>query len=150
MRVKNYTPLRLLAADPEDLEVIAAYMQDAALKVGDMAYLPSQRRFALVANRFVWEEGVSKRFGPFTRVRAGLHFDDVKKVRSKNIRMDAKQAIVVLLSVSCRKGPDGDDIIQLEFAGGGIIELLVEAINASIQDISTPWHTQNRPDHGLD
>ena len=44
--------LRLAAIDEEDLAVVSAYVQDAVLKVGDMVYLPRERRFAVGMNRF--------------------------------------------------------------------------------------------------
>ena len=44
--------LKLVALDQEDLAVISAHLQDAIVKVGDLTYLPRERRFALVARRF--------------------------------------------------------------------------------------------------
>ena len=38
--------LKLLALDDEDLAVISACVQDAVLKVGDLSYLPKERRFS--------------------------------------------------------------------------------------------------------
>jgi hypothetical protein len=49
-------PLKLTALDSEDLEIISAHMQDATLLVGDISYLPRQKKLALVANRFDWEQ----------------------------------------------------------------------------------------------
>ena len=43
--------LKLIALDAEDLSVVSAHLQDAVLQVGDLAYLPKERRFAAVANR---------------------------------------------------------------------------------------------------
>ena len=48
-------PLRLQALDAEDLALISAHLQDAAVRVGDIAFLKERRRFALVAARFDWE-----------------------------------------------------------------------------------------------
>jgi hypothetical protein len=147
MKIKNYKPLRLIAADADDVEVISAVLQDAVMKVGDMAFLKAERRFALVANRFIWEEGASKRFGPFTRVRAGVHFDDVLNVRSRNVRQDAKDAVVSLLAVRYQPNENGPGEVTLELAGGGEIVLQVDALNAVVTDISEPWRTQSKPEH---
>jgi hypothetical protein len=46
------TPLKLLALDEEDLQVVSSHLQDAVVRVGDMAYVPSQKRFAAILNRF--------------------------------------------------------------------------------------------------
>ncbi|MBF5066143.1 DUF2948 family protein, partial [Salmonella enterica subsp. enterica serovar Istanbul] len=37
--------LKLIAFDSEDLSVISAHLQDAVLTVGDLAYVPKDRRF---------------------------------------------------------------------------------------------------------
>ena len=147
MVIKNYIPLRLIAQDADDIGVVSACLQDAVAKVGDMAYLKPDRRFALVANRFVWEEGVSKKIGPYTRVRSGIHFDDVTDVRSRGLRRDPPGAVVVVLAIGFKSGDDGTGTISIDLAGGGCIELDVEAINGSLSDISEPWRTRSKPDH---
>ena len=147
MKLKNYKPLALLAADPEDLKIISAVLQDAVAKIGDMTYQPKARRFAFVANRFVWEDATSKRFGPFARVRVGVHFDDVVSVRTKSVRLEAKDAVVDVLSTDFAAKEDGSGTITLTLAGGGAIALDVAAINAELLDISAPWRTPKKPDH---
>ncbi|MCI5046979.1 MAG: DUF2948 family protein [Aquisalinus sp.] len=147
MSIIDYKPLRLLAADDEDVEVVSACLQDAVMKVGDMAYLPKERRFAFVANRFVWEEGASRKRGPFIRVRTGVHFDDVTGVKARHIRQDAKAAVVSLLAVRFEPKEDGAGQLLLEFAGGGEIALEVQAVNIGLSDISDPWRTRNKPEH---
>ena len=48
-------PLRLLAEDAEDLKVIAAALQDAVGKIGDISYEPGAQRLTLAFNRYRWE-----------------------------------------------------------------------------------------------
>ncbi|MEL6361797.1 MAG: DUF2948 family protein [Pseudomonadota bacterium] len=145
--LRDYRPLRLVAADADDLSVFSACLQDAVAKVGDFAYLAEQRRFAFVANRFVWECASDRKSGPFARVRVGCHFDDVKAVRQVAIRTDAKTAVVDLLAVRFEASEDGAGTVYLDFAGGGAIALDVESVNASLSDMSAPWRTRNKPDH---
>jgi len=45
-------PLKIIARDAEDLAVVAACLQDALIPLNEMRYLPQERRFILVANRF--------------------------------------------------------------------------------------------------
>ncbi|MDQ6702085.1 MAG: DUF2948 family protein, partial [Pseudomonadota bacterium] len=45
---------RLIAFDADDLAVIAANLQDALVRVGEMAFLPQSKQFAMVAARFDW------------------------------------------------------------------------------------------------
>ncbi|MGE0409243.1 MAG: DUF2948 family protein [Amphiplicatus sp.] len=142
----RYKPLRLIAADADDLGVLSACLQDAVAKVGDFAWLPAERRFAFVANRFVWElDGGAK--GPFWRTRAGAHFNDVKSVQHINIRNNAKDAVVELLAIRYERREDSLDAIYLDFSGGGVIRLDVEAVNAEMRDLSGPWRAHSKPAH---
>ena len=51
----TFSPLRLFARAPADLDVMSAHVQDAVLQTGDMTFLDDKRRFVLVMNRFCWE-----------------------------------------------------------------------------------------------
>lgn len=145
--LRDYKPLRLMAGDADDLGVISACLQDAVAKIGDFVFQRDQRRFAFVVNRFVWECASDRRHGPFARVRAGVHFEDVKSAQFQKLRSEAKTAIVELLAVRFEPGADGAGVILLDFAGGGAIRLEVESVNAFLSDISDPWRTANRPSH---
>lgn len=145
--LKDYAPIRLMAGDEEDLGIISAVLQDAVAKLGDFAFLPAERRFAFVANRFLWECAGQGRGGPFARVRAGVHFDDVKSAQFQHLRSDAKDAVVELLSIRFEHGEDGAGVIAFDFAGGGAVRLEVESVNAYLSDISEPWRTRAKPKH---
>ena len=145
--LKDYKPLRLMAGDEEDLGVISACLQDAVAKLGDFAFLPDERRFAFVANRFLWECGGASLAGPFARVRVGMHFDDVKAAQFQHLRTDAKDSVVELLAVRFEAGEDGGGAVMLDFAGGGAVRLEVESVNAYMSDISDPWRARAKPSH---
>ena len=49
-------PLRLIAQDAEGLGVIAALLQDAVFPITEMSLVRQKRRFALMLNRFRWED----------------------------------------------------------------------------------------------
>ncbi len=147
--LKDYRPLRLRVESAEDLAALSSSLQDAVAKIGDFAYLPSQRRFAFVANRFVWECAQNGSRGPFARVRAGVHFDDVLSVQQSNLRPDAKDAVVALLAMRFEAGQDGAGELHFDFAGGGAVKLSVESLNAAITDLSDPWRTRSKPSHDL-
>jgi hypothetical protein len=144
-----YKQLSLIAGDKDDLEAISALMQDAIVKIGDTAFLEKERRFALMANRYVWEKARRGLFSRGMRVRSGLHFDDVQAVRAKNVRMDAADAVIDILSIAYEGGEEGGTV-TLHLAGGGEIALDVEAVNATLRDLSEPWKASRKPDHGTD
>jgi len=54
---------RLIAFDADDLAVIAANLQDALVRVGEMAFLPQSKQFAMVAARFDWVRAAAKKSG---------------------------------------------------------------------------------------
>ncbi|GAA0529790.1 hypothetical protein FHS83_002474 [Rhizomicrobium palustre] len=142
------TLLTLAAEDAEDLEILSARLQDAVGKVGDFKFLPKARRFVAVLNRFQWENGKKGD----QRVRAGLHFDNVLNVRSKNIKMGAPGAILSLLAIRFTPGGAADSenpagLVELVFSGGGVIALDVECISAGLADVSGPWAARGRPSH---
>ena len=47
--------LKLIALDAEDLRVLSCHLQDAVIRVEDMAYIKDEMRFAALASRFDWE-----------------------------------------------------------------------------------------------
>ncbi|MCE7999717.1 MAG: DUF2948 family protein [Rhodobiaceae bacterium] len=141
--------LRLKAEDTEDLQVIAAYLQDAVLLVQDIAYLPGTRRLALVANRFCWEDEL----GPVPagrthrRARTGFHFDNVEKVQSRNIDQDRQDGVLNLLTISFEESLAPSGSIVLTFSGDGEIRIDVEALEAHLADMGGTWETPNLPTH---
>lgn len=136
--------MKLLAADPEDLEVLSARLQDAVGKLSDFAWLPKQRRFACVLNRYRWEDAKSK-----TRVRSGLRFDGVLGVKSQNLKHGAPEAVVSILALKYTGNAEQDvgGVIELQLAGGGAFRLDVECIDAELSDLTGPWAASNRPVH---
>ena len=137
------TRLKLAAADTEDLEILSARLQDAAAKLKNFTWLPGKRRFAAVLNRLQWEKGGK------TRVRAGLHFDGVLKVQSSRVKLGAGEAVVSLLAVRFKPNDGGDPggVIEIVLAGGGMIRLTVECIDAELTDLTGPWAARGTPDH---
>jgi hypothetical protein len=137
------TKLKLSALDPADIEIMSAHMQDAVVTLGDVRYLKSARKFALIANRFLWH----KQKPPYERRRTGLSFDRVLAAKSHRIRQGADDAILSLLAISFIPDKDPSGTIVLTFSGGGQINLEVECIEARLEDLGPAWETPNLPTH---
>jgi hypothetical protein len=137
-------PLRLKAADPDDLLVIAACLQDALVLIDDMTYLAEERRFILVANRFVWEAG-ARAPGKDERITTGLTVERVTAVKRRGIDRRQPDGILSLLTVTAAPGA-----LLLEFSGGAGLRLEIESIDCRMADIGESWPTQWRPRHGID
>ena len=137
-------PLRLLAEDAEDLAVISAALQDAVARIGDIEWEPRGRRLTIALNRFRWEAPEAL-LGE--RVRTGLQFGSVMSVRGRNLRRDAKDAVIELLTVRFDAGDPPGGEVRLTFAGGGDLALTVECLDAALADVSEPWPTPSTPAH---
>lgn len=135
--------LKLLALDSEDLQVISATTQDAVVRVGDMGYAKADRRFALLMNRFVWEEDGKTRI----RKRAGLHFDRVDDVQVQGIDLNAIEGVLELLAITFTINNDPAGTVDLDFAGGGTIRLSVECLEARLADLGAAWAAKATPEH---
>lgn len=139
--------LRLHALDDEDLALVSAILQDALIRVGDLAYLPGQRRFALLGARFDW---AAEAEGRLERCRAGLHFEGVQRARYLRVAHDQPETVLELLAVTFEPGPDAPaGVVKLVFAGGAAIQLDVECVEAQMRDIGPRWAVKARPSHDL-
>lgn len=137
--------LRLRAEDEEDLAVISAVLQDALIPVCDMAYLPEEQRFALVANRFRWEPPHDRPRENFERRMTGFSVAGVTQVKRRGFALADCDRILVLLAIRPVEGA-----LQLDFAGSASIRLETGGILCHLDDLSDPWPTKWRPRHPID
>jgi hypothetical protein len=135
--------LRLVALDPEDLAVVSAHLQDALLRVGDMIYLPKERRFALQVRRFDWE---AQSDTPQRRLTC-MHFEHVTGVRVRGIEQANKDAVLNLLAISFEERDAPSGTATLIFADGGAIQIDLECIEMQMKDLGPVWAAESRPAH---
>lgn len=154
-------PLKLRARDDEDMKVLSSLLQDALLRVKDATFLPDEKRFVAVVNRFRWE--TAKEAAPaalsdpdgdaayedvditaFERQHAGLCFERVTDVKRRNWPADP-EAFVNLLSVAGTQ-----DTTILTFADGVAVKLSHRRRSAHLQDIGDAWPTVWQPDHSAE
>jgi hypothetical protein len=165
--VPGTAPLKLRAYDAEDLRALAACLQDALVPLADVAYLKAEKRFVMVANRFMWERGAraapvpvaepveasaeagtDARFeeaegGPINyRVNCAVTFDRVRNVGFRGLDPREKDQILNLLTIELEPGT-----VRLVFAGGGAIRLEVRDLRCHLEDLGEPWPTHWRPNH---
>ena len=82
-------------------------------------------------------------FGDLQRVNAGICIDRVLSVRSKNIDRSKPDDFMSLLSITL----DGKNALSMLFAGGGLIQVEIEALSFYLSDLGKAWPTQWQPDH---
>ena len=154
-------PLKLRTEDAEDLDIVSACLQDAIVPLSDMEYLPGERRFVLVVNRFRWENCPETAETPagagargtndavfadggdaYERVNCGIVFDGVEAVRRRGLDPRDRARMLELLSMRVEAGA-----VTLEFAGDAALRLEGARITCRLNDVGDPWPTQWRPRH---
>lgn len=139
-------PLKLIAQTPEDLTVMSSLMQDMTVLVSDMAWLPTERRFAMVGNRYRWEKKGWFRRPKGERIRTAFHLTGVDSAQLTGIDLKQKDMVLDLLDVEAHDTGIGFSIL-LNFADGGSVRLTSETVDAALTDLSTPWEARSRPQH---
>lgn len=136
--------LRLVAFDRDDLEIISANLQDALVRVGDMAFLPRSKQFAFLGARFDWVAAAS---GRWERCRTGLHFERVLKVSCSGFTQRDRTLILNLLSIGFKEtaAPAGE--VELIFSAGCALRLQVECLEARLRDLDVRWKARALPGH---
>jgi hypothetical protein len=133
-------PLRLAAETPKDLEVISALVQDSVTQVSQIAWAPKHRRFALLLNRFRWED--ARRPGerrPVERVQSLLTFEGALAVRANGVDPRDRDLVLSILSIACDLTEDGSGLIRLTLAGDGEIAIAAECLDATLRDVTRPY-----------
>jgi hypothetical protein len=135
--------LRLLALDADDLAVISAALQDAVTRIGDISWEREAKRLTVAFNRVRWE-AVD---GSGERVRAAVQLGCVEQVRARNLRPEAKDAVLQLLAITfeAQEAPGG--VVTFAFADGGDLAVTVECVDAALADLSAPWAVARTPEH---
>ena len=129
------TRLHLLGQSTEDLPAISALLQDATLRLQDIAYTAPARRLVLLVNRYRWEAKTP------SRVRCALRIETVLGVQRQNWPSDP-EAVLALLALT----HDGE-FLTLSFSGGAAIRARTEVIEVVLEDLAAPWETARQPTH---
>ncbi|HPA37373.1 MAG TPA: DUF2948 family protein [Phenylobacterium sp.] len=139
----EYAPLKLLAADAEDLKVVASALQDAVAKIGDIEFDARRRLLTIGFNRYCWEVGSD------LRVRSGLQVGSVMGLQARNLRRHARDAVVELLTIAFEPDEEPGGALILSFSGGGDLRARVECVDLVLADVSAPWPARRTPTHDL-
>ena len=140
--------LKLIALDAEDLSILSAHMQDAVMKVGDMAYLPQEKRFAFIANRFDWTMADTSETP--LRYRAALRFERVLSAKVTGIDLKDKRQTLNMLTLQFEETSAPAGIVTIICAGGAAVRLEVECMEAELKDLGAAWAAKGVPCHDAD
>jgi DUF2948 family protein len=142
-------PLKLIALDRDDVEIISTHLQDAVLKVADIRWRPNENRLVLGVNRFDWE-GALEKDPEYRRRRAVLRFDRVLNLKCRNVDPKDGEAVLNLLAVEFAETAAPAGVVTLVFSGGAALRLEVECLEAELADLGPVWTTAACPSHAHD
>ncbi len=144
-------PLRLKALDADDLSVLSSLTQDAVFPATEMKWDRKARRFALLLNRFRWEDDANVKGArrQVERVQSVLAIEDVVNVQTQGVQPLDPDTVHALLSVAFEAGEDGTGRVVLTLSGDGAIGVDVEALEVVLRDVTRPYIAPSRkvPQH---
>ena len=149
MREYEKNNLKLIGNSQEDLKVISAYVQDSIVAVKDIVFLGQNRIFIMMINRFMWEDiekGIHKQS---KRIRCAIKFEGILKVKSKKINQKNRNKRLECLAIECNEISSKNYEINFFFSGGGIITLISEFIEVSMNDLGVSWNVKRIPKHKI-
>ena len=141
--------LKLICKNQEDLKVVSAYSQDSLVVIKDIIFLKKNRIFVMIINRFMWEDiekGISRKS---KRIRCALKFEGILKVKSKKINQKNRNKRLECLAIDCNEVSNKNNEISFYFAGGGVITLISESIEAIMHDLGESWNVKHVPKHKI-
>jgi hypothetical protein len=139
-------PLKLVALDRDDLDIVSTHLQDAVLKVCDVIWHPAEQRVVLALSRFDW--GCTCDGSPdLRRCRTALRFERVSCFKARNVRPTDKGAVLNLLAIEFAENDPPGGIVTLTFSGGAAMRLEVECLECELADLGPAWNVRTRPEH---
>ena len=144
MKPKN---LKLIARSVEDLRVVSAHLQDAIVNINDIANLKKNKILLLQLNRFMWEDVEKGLLRKNKRIRTILKFENVIKVKSRNINLARKDKFLDFLTIETNQMTDNNYEMKILFAGDSILKVTAEVIEVTLDDQGEAWDTKNKPKH---
>ena len=126
MNEKKYLA-KIIAKDPNGLQVISACCSDAKVKVEEIKFLKKNKLFLLLIERLN-KENDSKE-----KIKSVCKFEFVDDVKSKNIDQKNKNNILQLVAINLFKVGEKFEITLL-FKNNAFITLLSEVLEVTLED----------------
>ena len=139
-------PMKLIALDRDDVEVVSTHIQDAVVKVADIRWRPTEHRMVVALNRFDWESANGAE-PQYRRRRSALRFDRVLACKCRNVSPKDKDAVLNLLAVEFAETDTPAGVVTLFFSGDAALRLEVECLECELVDLGPTWTTVQCPAH---
>ena len=125
---------KVIALDADDLAVISAHVQDAAVNVGDIIWRQSEKRLVVGMSRLDWDQTISGEVTP-RRLVSALRFDRVLACKSRDIDLETPDIALELFGIEFHAAEPPGGSVVLIFAGGGALRLDVECLEVELADL---------------
>ena len=125
---------KLIALDADDLAVISAHVQAAAVDVADIIWRQSEKRLVVGMKRLDWDQTIAGEVAP-RRLVSALRFDRVLACKSRDIDLEASETALELLGIEFHPGEAPGGSAVLMFADGGALRLDVECLEVELADL---------------
>ncbi len=126
MKEKKYLA-KIIAKDPNGLQVISACCSGAKVKVEEIKFLKKNKIFLLLVER------LNKETEQKEKINSICNFQFVDDVKSKNIDQNKKDKILKLIAINPFKVGEKFEITLL-FENNAIITLLSEVLDVTLED----------------
>ena len=123
---KNKYLAKIIAKDPNGLQVISACCSDGKVNVEDIKFLKKNKLFLLLIER------LSKEKGSKEKIKSICKFEFVDSVKAKNIKQN-NNSILELLTIDIFKVNESYEITLL-FKNNAFITLSTEVLEATLED----------------
>ena len=144
--------LRLIALDAPDVTVLSAHLQDAVLKVADIAYSSRDTRLVAHVNRFNWLPAKAQS-AKGERRRAALRIERVTHVQTQGFDRADRSTVLSLLAVTFTPDPDPArapaGIVTLVCSANRALRLSVECPELVLEDLGPAWAANATPKHQI-
>lgn len=98
--------LKLLAKDDQDLQIVAAVVQDAIAPVSEMTYRADEKNFVMVVHRFMWDCAAAEEGGAcvYDRIACALDIGGVTGVQFQGFDPNVSGTMLDLLTMVLEEG----------------------------------------------
>jgi len=127
---------KMIALDTDDLAVISAHVQDAAVRIKDIIWRQGEKRLVIGMSRLDWDQAVSGGVEP-RRLISALRFDRVLACKSRDIDLEGPDVALELLGIEFHAADAPSGSAVLIFAGGGALRLDVECLEVELADLGS-------------
>ena len=126
MNEKKYFA-KIIAKDPNGIQVISAYCSEAKVKVNEIKFLKKNKIFLLLIERLNKENNNKE------KIKSICKFEFIDQVKSKNIDQNNQDNILELIAINLFKTEEKFEITLL-FKNNAFITLLTEVLEVTFED----------------